>query len=130
MVSLPVQAFLDHRGRNPCDLFPWDPKCRQIERFRHRRIVESDDHRRSDSKLSITDQRCLGQAVAATKKRVGSEGTQWSGNVFYRRAKEPGPGRNEFSRGKDLAESGDSALAPEIRSRASNDRGPARRVTR
>ena len=112
MFSLPVQAFLDYRGRDPCDFFPWDPNRRQTQRFRHRRIVKSDDCWCRDLKLLITDQCRFGQAVAAAKKGVGSKRTQRSGDVFYCRAKEPGSCRDELSRRKNLAKSVNSALAP------------------
>jgi hypothetical protein len=130
MFSLPVQAFLDYRGRDPCDFFPWDPNRRQTQRFRHRRIVKSDDCWCRDLKLLITDQCRFGQTVAAAKKGVGSKRTQRSGDVFYRRAKKPGSCGEELSRRKNLAKSVNSALATGIRSGAANDRGTARRVTR
>ena len=114
MIGLTVQPFLDHGGCSACYLRPGNSNCRYAESFRHGCVVESNNHRRRNLKLSVTDQRCLGQAIAATKKGVGLNGTKRCRDVLHSRTKEPASCRNYLSGRKDLVESIDSALAPPV----------------
>lgn len=114
MIGLTVQPFLDHRGCSPRYLLPGNSNCRYAESFRDGCVVESNNHRRRDLKLSITDERRLGQAIAATKNGVGLNGTKRCRDVLDSRTKEPASCRNYVSGRKDLAEAVDSALASPV----------------